>query len=265
MMNIDVNALKKITINNTSTAIAGLILFACTLAITSGLTIYFPIALHYPINVILPIMLAAYFRDQEFAVSKLVVLAIGGIFVLMTIRDYFPVPWFTALVVLLLRINILMAVIEDFRTGYMLNVVAGLILTLTTYFIDAYWHDYYYTMTSTSLIVWLIAYTLWNYRFVLNQYSSGISLFHVGVLLSPLVIIAVMGNPGLWFIGRGVTLVQACMVQVIAEDRQFFTSSINLPSYERLRKTLMTPFFCYLFFISILLLNALYVYLCVAA
>jgi hypothetical protein len=72
--------------------------------------------------------------------------------------------------------------------------------------------------------LWAIAYTIWNWYFVLQAYPvQGASMFYLGVLLAPFGLIVLFGvDPGAWLILRTYTLLIAVVVHTTIARDVFF-------------------------------------------
>ena len=132
-----------------------------------------------------------------------------------------PGDLYVKLVLVFLCINILEATLTDLKRKKYCNVVTGIALIITVYFIKGIWLGHYYVATSkdsTGMVLWIIAYTIWNWLFVINEFSPSISRFHIGVLAAPIIGSLLTLNPGLWLIFRGNSLTIAGTVQVANKE-----------------------------------------------
>ncbi len=69
-------------------------------------------------------------------------------------------------------------------------------------------------LTVWGTIFWIIAYTIWNWIFVTNEFSDSISRLHVGILLAPIVSCLLLWTPGYWLIFRANSLTFGGCVQM---------------------------------------------------
>jgi hypothetical protein len=71
-----------------------------------------------------------------------------------------------------------------------------------------------YLMFGRSLVLWIIAYSIWNWNFVVQSFSSSIAIYHISVLSTPLLICLGTLNPALWLLMRGISLIVGGSFQI---------------------------------------------------
>lgn len=81
-------------------------------------------------------------------------------------------------------------------------------------------------MAVIATICWNIAYTLWNWDFVIGEFKTGVAMLHIGILSTPLVgsiIVAAIFHDitligGSWLILRAISLTVGGIFQIAAKD-----------------------------------------------
>jgi len=204
------------------------------LAVVSVVTVYFPVVANTFINVMIPLLVLFYFRPPGFISLKIGTLVVGKLLLALTALSYFSADWYMIFVVWLLRINIIEAIIKDFKERHIFNAASGIILLMPTWLIEAHWLGFYYIISPVSVIWWIFAYTIWNFNFVFLNFPRSISLFHIAVLASPLVVVLSTLNPGLWLIVRASTLTESLSFQVYAEKKLKFFQQFRCSQYDKI-------------------------------
>ena len=67
-------------------------------------------------------------------------------------------------------------------------------------------------------ICWLVAYTIWNWLFVIGEFSPSIGYLHIGILSSPIISILLTMNPGYWLVFRANSLTCGGVFQIYCKD-----------------------------------------------
>lgn len=213
------------------------------------LTALYPVWANVPINVFLPLLTLIFVKMvffEKLKLSTLITLRTLIIFPFLGATNpnlsAFERKYYMILVLVMLIVNILEATFTDgFRYKKWPNFVTGLFLALTVglFFVHSFWSNDnpMYSANASSLaatICWIIAYTLWNWIFVTNEFSPSIAGLHVSILLIPLIGIVIFLNPGYWLIFRANSLTLGGTIQITAkgylEDRlkcEKFTKFIN--------------------------------------
>lgn len=225
----------------------------------SMLTSFFPIWANIPINVILPILVLIFMKTVFFEKMKLSTLVILRAAIvpaaLLYVYKGISADWFIYVVLIFLAINILEATFTDLKKKCYYNFVSGLVLTATivtlipavkwvTISSDAFAFTY---ETGNNLVVgtvcWWIAYTIWNWIFVTNEFSSSIAYLHIGILGSPILAILIMMIPGinpalvgmvpasLWLVFRANSLTVGGIFQIACKD--YLEAKLYVPAFDR--------------------------------
>lgn len=196
---------------------AGIIIILALITSGASLTIISPLYANGLINVIIPILILTFFKSEFFEKLKLSTLAVGRLLVVVTFLGFLPGDWLVQIIIWLLRINILEAMLTDYRNKSYFNVISGLALIGSSFIITGSWLGSYYVTTNAAMLYWAIAYTLWNWDFVIHEFKHQVGFYHLAVLTSPLVLVLLTAEPGLWLIARANTLTFAGIFQIIGK------------------------------------------------
>ncbi len=98
--------------------------------------------------------------------------------------------------------------------------------------------DYYLTegVIPAVTIFYIIAYTIWNWIFVTNEFSDSVALMHVGFLLAPIIgsictwELGAFGGFGMWLLLRANSLAIGGWMQIGAKD--WFEREYHSPRFE---------------------------------
>jgi hypothetical protein len=215
----------------------GILLWIISLTLVGALIIYYPLSAGLLLSVLLP-GVVLFFKAEFFEKLKLATLIVGRVLILLTVVSWFPAHLFCLVAVLILQINMVEATVKDFMQKNYFNAVSGALLIATLWPIHFEWNGLFIMSTKPYAILWIMAYTLWNWNFIYLNFNKSISLFHVGVLAAPLLFAAVALNPAYWFAMRSSTLTIAVMGQVAIRDTifRYFASS----RYERVLARVQT-------------------------
>ncbi len=137
--------------------------------------------------------------------------------------------------------NILEATIKDFLKKRIWNAISGIALMISIPLITISWQGIYYIVKPNIVILWFIAYTIWNWNIVFGSFSKSVSFYHVSVLLTPLLICLFTFNPGFWLIMRSGSLAIAVSLQIAFKDKidKFFTNNLYKKISASINKTLL--------------------------
>ena len=140
-----------------------LVLLTALMTALSILTSYQPIWANVPINIILPIVVLLKLKTVFFERLKLSTLLLMRALIIFSVLNVFPGDLYVKIVLIFLCINILEATLTDLKRKKYCNVVTGIALIASIFFINIEWLDYYYVASSKSslgMVFWIIAYTL---------------------------------------------------------------------------------------------------------
>lgn len=194
-----------------------LVLLTALFTILTMLTSYNPIWANIPINVVIPIIVLLKLKTVFFEKLKLSTLVLMRALIVFAALGFLNGQLYVKIVLIFLAINIMEATLTDLKRKKYFNVVTGLLLTVSILAMNGTWFGKYYGAslpTSLGTVLWWIAYTIWNWFFVTNEFSPSIVKYHIGVLVSPIIGVLVTMNPGLWLIFRANSLTIAGFIQI---------------------------------------------------
>lgn len=216
-------------------AILFLLIFALTM-----LTSFFPLWANLPFNIIFPLVVLATKPMVMFERLKLSTLVIMRGLVLLVLFNLMPAPFFYKLVLVFLIINILEATFTDLLKNKMyFNFFTGLALAASVLCLGAMWianvtgpfsglylifiteKGPLFEITNIKMmatIAWIIAYTLWNWIFVIGEFSTSISYLHIAILATPILSSLVLWNPGIWVLARANSLTAGGVIQIANKE-----------------------------------------------
>lgn len=200
----------------------------------SILTSFQPVWANIPFNIIIPILVLIFLKTVFFEKLKLSTLIVMRTLILFAVFGVFAGSIYVKIVLVFLVINILEATFTDLKKKKYFNFVTGILLALST--IPVFWFSsvwvtagssaaiwagpYYYadTVAISGTICWIVAYTIWNWLFVTNEFTPSIAYLHVGILLAPIAGSVIFMHPGLWLIFRANSLTIGGVFQISNKD-----------------------------------------------
>lgn len=202
---------------------SNLVLLALTVIITgiSMLTSFQPIWANIPFNIIIPIVVLLKLKTVFFEKLKLSTLLVMRTLVVFAVLGIIPGDFYVNLVLVFLGINILEATFTDFKRKKYFNFVTGIIMTGSVFLLKGLWLGKYYEASSNNIygmVAWIIAYTIWNWIFVTNEFSPSIAKLHVGILAAPIIGSILTANPGFWLIFRANSLTTGGNIQIANKE-----------------------------------------------
>ena len=204
-----------------------------------------PIWVNLPVNVIVPILIMVFCKLVFFERLKLTTLTVLRVLIVLAVFNVMPRQWFVNLVLIALVVNILEATFTDIvRYKRYFNGITGLALAASVWFLkdNSFWvelpqmgkfaHIYEANAyTAAGTICWIVAYTIWNWIFVTNEFSDSIAKLHVGILASPIVGCLVMWNPGYWLVFRASSLAFGGCFQIF--QKEYLEQSLQSDSFSK--------------------------------
>ncbi len=209
---------------------------AIIITVVSFLTSYFPVWANIPVNVVLPFLVLIFLKTVFFEKLKLSTLIIlRTVIVAAVFIDYFAHInglWFVYVVLAFLIINILEATFTDLKYKKYFNFVTGLVLAASVLALapswinlsgDSFAFSFIYEANNRATteqyvfwgtICWIIAYTIWNWIFVTDEFSPSIAYLHFAILGMPLLGCIITKNPGLWLMFRANSLTCGGVLQI---------------------------------------------------
>lgn len=192
----------------------GMIILFVFITLGAVLTTFSPLYGNGIINVVIPVLVLIFLKAEFFEKLKLSTLTFGRFLVVVTVLGFLPGNLLVGVIIWLLRINILEATLTDIRNKNYFNVVSGFALIASSFVLTGTWLGSYYLMTNAAMIIWALAYTLWNWDFVIYEFNHQIGIYHIAVLASPLLFVLVAQQPGFWLVARANSLIFAGILQI---------------------------------------------------
>ena len=209
------------------------IMFTSAITGLALVSAFYPIQGNIPIIVIPSILVLIFARPVFFEKLKLTTLLSMRILTVFAALRFFNPQVYVDLILLALIINILEATFTDiFRYKKYLNGISGIALAVGVIVLSGAWQynapfgNFYITKGVLPIVTifYAVAYTIWNWIFVSNEFSPSVALMHVGFLSAPLIGALVTlamgeyGGMGLWLLLRANSLAIGGWMQIGAKD-----------------------------------------------
>ncbi len=212
------------------------------MAILAG---FFPVYGNVPLIVIPSILVLLFSKPVFFERMKLTTLLVMRILVVFAALRFFNPQVYVDFIMLALIVNILEATFTDLvRYKKYYNAISGFAVALGVITLRGLWQNdtpfgnYYLTRGALPAItiMYAIAYTIWNWIFVTNEFSSSVALMHVGFLSAPLIgSVCTMGlgeygGIGMWLLLRANSLAIGGWMQIAAKswfENEFFNERFD--------------------------------------
>lgn len=209
------------------------IMFTAAITGMAIFSAFYPIAGNVPMIVIPSILVLLFAKPVFFERLKLTTLLTMRILIVFAALKLFNPQVYVDLIMLALIINILEATFTDLlRYKKYFNAISGFALALGVISLRGLWQwdapfgDYYLTrgVIPAVTLMYAIAYTIWNWIFVSNEFSDSVALMHVGFLSAPLLGclftsgMGVFGGLGMWLLLRANSLAIGGWMQIGAKD-----------------------------------------------
>lgn len=208
-----------------------------------------PILVNIVVNVLLPVTILVFCRLVFFERLKLTTLTLLRVAIVFAVFNIIGRQFYVNLVLIFLAINILEATLTDiFRYKRYLNGISGLALAASCLFLRGSWvdltgltqlgffskfmHTYeFHAPSVVGTICWIVAYTIWNWVFVTNEFSDSIAKLHVGILAAPALGSLITGNPGMWLTFRASSLAFGGCFQIA--EKEFCETNLKSTRFSR--------------------------------
>ncbi len=216
------------------------IMFTAAITGMGLISAFYPIHANIPIIVIPSILVMIFAKPVFFEKMKLSTLLVMRIAVIFVVVGLLDAQLYVDIILTMLIINILEATFTDiFRYKKYLNGISGIAVGIGVVVLAGAWQhnapigDYYLAegVLPCVTIMYIIAYTIWNWIFVTNEFSPSVALMHVGFLLAPIIAsvstleMGIYGGFGLWLLVRANSLAIGGWLQIGAKDwfeKQFY-------------------------------------------
>ena len=222
-----------------------------------------PILVNIFVNVLLPFSVMIFCKLVFFERLKLTTLTLLRIAIVFAVFNILDRQLFVNIVLIFLAINILEATFTDiFRYKKYFNGITGIVLTASVYFLRGSWIDLtqtadfgffakfmhmyeFHAATLVGTVCWIVAYTIWNWIFVTNEFSPAVAKLHVAILASPIIGSLLCWNPGYWLTFRAGSLAFGGCLQIAEKEfvEESFRSAKFTAFVEGTKKTGVQVFF----------------------
>lgn len=215
----------------------------CGMGLVSAL---FPIEGNVPLIVVPSILVLLFSKPVFFEKLKLTTLVTMRILIVVVALNLFNKQLYVNIILIMLMVNILEATLTDIlRYKKYLNGISGLVLTVAVCALSGVWSydaavGNFYIVGGAGLaasLCYIVAYTIWNWIFVTNEFSSSVALMHVGFLLAPIIgcVTTLWMGPaagfGMWLLLRANTLAIGGWMQIAAKS--WFEKEFYSPNFEK--------------------------------
>lgn len=214
------------------------VMFTAAITGMALLSAFYPIWGNVPLIVIPSLFVLIFSKPVFFERMKLTTLITMRIVTVFAALRFFNPDVYVDLILLALIVNILEATFTDLlKAKKYCNAVSGFALAFGVITLSGHWFvdsaalpiagtDYYTVngVTMTVTICFILAYTIWNWIFVSNEFSDSVALMHVGFLLSPIIGcictlgLGTYGGFGMWLLLRANSLAIGGWLQIGAKD-----------------------------------------------
>ncbi len=252
------------------------VLFTFTILFLALLSAYYPVEANIPFIVIPSILVLIFAKPVMFERLKLTTLVTMRIVIVFAAFFNFG-QMYVSFILLALIVNILEATFTDLlKHKNYFNAFTGFLLAISVCCLKGNWLDelglnFYLTESANqaATICWVIAYTIWNWIFVTDEFSSSVSMMHLGFLGAPIIgsIITMsslfaggVGGFGMWLLLRANTLAIGGYMQISAKnwfEKEFYN--------EKFEKFVKYTHKNYIQVIAMLICTALLIYCFVAS
>lgn len=178
----------------------------CVLTAISVLAGFYPVIVSTSTHILFPMLAMLVFGMRtRFGYIKLNTLILGRIVIILAALGWGDryIHW---LCLILLQLNILEAVLIDWKKGFYFSAGSGLLLLISSFTIDLGWSGSFVFLENDNYILWIVAYTLWNANFVTLQLSGAYFTHHYLILLAPIAACLVLSDFSYWLVFRETTL-----------------------------------------------------------
>ncbi len=221
------------------------LMFTAAITGMALLSAFYPIWGNIPLIVIPSLLVLFFAKPVFFEKMKLTTLVVVRIVIVFAALRFFNPQIYVDFILLALIINILEATFTDlFRHKKIWNGISGIALAAGVIALKGAWvYDApfgfdYYLVGGPGLVTifYIIAYTLWNWIFVTDEFSPSVSLMHVGILMSPIIgciCTLGMGDLGgfqMWLLLRASSLAIGGWLQIGAKgwfEKQYYSKTFE--------------------------------------
>ena len=221
------------------------IMFTAAITGMALISAFYPVQGNVPLIVIPSILVLLFAKPVFFERLKLTTLLVMRIVIVFAALKLFNPQVYVDFIMLALIINILEATFTDLlRYKKYFNAVSGFALAIGVIALRGVWQwdapfgNYYLAegVIPAVTVFYIIAYTIWNWIFVSNEFSDSVALMHVGFLLAPIIgcictwELGVFGGFGMWLLLRANSLAIGGWMQIGAKN--WFEREYHSPRFE---------------------------------
>ncbi len=243
------------------------IIFTAAITGMAVVAALYPLQGNIPIIVIPAIIAIVFWKPVFFEKMKLTTLVVMRIIIIFAALRFFNPQIYVNIILVMLIVNILEATLTDLlKHKRYWNAVSGFAIAIGVFVLRGAWvydaviGDFYiaYGITPLITILYMVAYTIWNWIFVTDEFSPSVSLMHVGFLLSPIIGciccwgLGLKDGFGMWLILRANSLSIGGWLQIGAKS--WFEKEYYSPKMEKFITVLHTKKWQILFMLVNLLL-----------
>src|SRR5574344_973692 len=171
------------------------LMFTAAMLFLAIMSMFYPLWANVPLIVIPSVLVLIFAKPVFFEKMKLSTLVVMRLLIVFAAYRLFNPQIYVDVILLMLIINILEATFTDLlKHKKYFNAISGFALAVGVIALKGSWAygapigNYYlvYGPTFAVTFCYVIAYTLWNWIFVTDEFSPSVSLMHVGFLLAPI-------------------------------------------------------------------------------
>jgi hypothetical protein len=217
------------------------LMFTAAILFMAIMAMFYPVEANIPLIVVPSILVLIFAKPVFFEKLKLTTLVLMRIIIVFAAFRLFNPQVYVDVILLMLIINILEATFTDLlKHKKYFNAISGFALAVGVIALKGSWAygapigNYYlvYGPTFAVTFCYVIAYTLWNWIFVTDEFSPSVSLMHVGFLTAPIfgclatLGLGAFGGFGMWLLLRANTLSIGGWLQISSKgwfEREFYS------------------------------------------
>ena len=217
------------------------IMFTAAICSMAVLSAYYPLQANIPLIVVPSILVLIFSKPVFFEKLKLTTLVTMRILIIFAALSILPKQFYVNLILIMLIVNIMEATLTDIiKYKRYFNGISGLALAVGVLALSGHWSEtapvgnFYVVggVGTAATLCYIIAYTIWNWIFVTNEFSSSVSLMHVGFLSAPIIgsVATLWMGPaaglGLWLLLRANSLAIGGWMQIASKgwfEKEFYS------------------------------------------
>lgn len=213
------------------------------------------LAASFPLLILIPILIMGYgvvgfvwsgifppFPRKIFTPLKIITLTTALLIIPLMILGYYPIEWCEPIVIFFIVLNISEAISVDLKEKNFLNAISGtILLILAIFYFQITWKNPYILIGPSVLLFWIIAYSIWNWNYVILNYTAEESLYHFYVIMTPLIYILIRLDTAYWLLIRTETLLIAMIMHYTIGKKLVFPH-LKIKKYETFANSIIKNF-----------------------